>query len=63
MKREYMKPLMKQDEASACEMLAASINSISSDKGIGFGGMDDDGSQDADIKEFSFWGSTLFDLD
>ena len=55
MNRKYIKPHTLQDEAMPCVMLATSLNSIHSDKGIDFGGTDDDGSRDADVKESSFW--------
>ena len=61
MNRKYIKPLSFLDEAKPCMMLATSINSISSDKGIGFGGSDDDGSRDADVKESTFWDDDSFE--
>lgn len=61
MNRKYIKPRTFQDDAVPCAMLATSIGSISSDKGIGFGGTDDDGSQDPDVKEFSFWDDVSFE--
>ena len=61
MKRKYIKPLTCQDEATICTMLATSINSISSSKGIGFGGADNEGNRDADVKELAFWYDDFFE--
>ena len=44
-----------QEEAMPSIMLATSTDSISSDKGISYGGTDDDGFHEPDVKEFVFW--------
>ena len=55
MKKKYDCPLLKSEETEACAMLASSL--ISSDNGIGYGGVDEDGSHDPQVKEadWSLW--------
>lgn len=49
MKKRYIIPCVKQETAESCTMLAASINS---NKGIGYGGVDNSGDKDPCVKEF-----------
>lgn len=55
MKKTYICPLIKQEKTECCAMLASSL--ISSDNGIGYGGVDEDGSHDPQVKEadWSLW--------
>lgn len=55
MKKEYVRPLMEREEADIEQMLASSL--ISSDNGIGYGGVDEDGTLDPEVKEddWSLW--------
>ena len=55
MRKTYICPLIKQEETECCAMLASSL--ISSDNGIGYGGVDEDGSHDPQVKEadWSLW--------
>lgn len=50
MKKIYMTPCMKQEMAECCSMLAQS--GISSNNGIGYGGVDDSGDKEPAVKEF-----------
>lgn len=50
MKKIYMTPCMKQETAECCSMLAQS--GISSNNGIGYGGIDTGGDKEPAAKEF-----------
>ena len=50
MKKTYMSPLVKQEYAQASHMQASS--GINSNNGIGYGGIDNDGSKEPSVKEF-----------
>lgn len=56
MKKRYIIPEVKVVRLHGERMLAASgvIGVIGDDEGIGYGGIDEDGSLDADVKENSF---------
>lgn len=58
MKKIYVCPLMKQEEAVCCMMMAAS--GVNSSIGIGFGGVDNNGEMEPSTKEF-LWDSDDFD--
>ena len=48
MKKLYITPLMKQEQAEASEILASS--GVGSDIGIGYGGVDTGGTLDPSVK-------------
>ena len=50
MKKKSVCPLLKQEEAECCQMLA--LSGINSNNGIGYGGVDRDGDQEPSVKEF-----------
>lgn len=51
MKKNYVCPLVKLEEAECCtSMMAASV--VISNNGIGYGGVDNDGDQKPSVKEF-----------
>ena len=50
MKKIYVCPLMKQEEAECCTMVA--LSGISSNNGIGYGGVDKSGDEEPAVKEF-----------
>lgn len=50
MKKVYMTPCMKQEMAEFCSMLAQS--GVNSSNGIGYGGIDNNGNKDPEVKEF-----------
>ena len=58
MKKTYLSPSMRVTEAQHELPLAAS--GVTSDLGIGYGGVDSNGTQEADVKE-NYFGGSLFD--
>ena len=50
MKKAYIAPFMKQEQAECCTMLA--VSGINSNNGIGYGGVDKYGDQEPSVKEF-----------
>lgn len=49
MRMKYISPQMILEKAECCHVLTASVVS---GNGIGFGGIDNDGSKDPSVKEF-----------
>ena len=58
MKKKYVCPLMNQEEAMCCQMMA--VSGVNSSIGIGFGGVDNNGEMEPSTKEF-LWDSDDFD--
>ena len=54
MKKTYIMPSMKMAE-SETETLMTNSTAISSDLGIGYGGVDEDGEMEASSRRQSFW--------
>ena len=50
MKKTYIIPLMKQEQAEASQMLT--VSGIDTNKGIGYGGVDNNGDIEPCVKEF-----------
>jgi len=50
MKKAYIAPFMKQEQAECCTMMA--VSGINSNNGIGYGGIDKYGDQEPSVKEF-----------
>lgn len=51
MKKNYVCPLVEQEEAECCtSMMAVSV--VISNNGIGYGGVDNEGDQEPSVKEF-----------
>lgn len=55
MKKTYIAPLIKKENAECCTILAGS--EIISNNGIGYGGIDNDGGKNPEVKEF-LWDKT-----
>lgn len=53
MKKKYTSPLVRQEQAEASKMLAAS--GVNGSNGIGYGGVDTNGDQTPSVKEQA-WG-------
>lgn len=58
MKKKYTSPLVRQEQAEASKMLAAS--GVNGSNGIGFGGVDNNSDMEPSTKEF-LWESDDFD--
>jgi len=54
-----MTPCMKQEMAEFCSMLAQS--GVNSSNGIGYGGIDNNGDKDPEVKEFLWDEPSLFE--